>query len=373
MSLNAMNWAWEQDIPSSRKCLLLAIADCHNPSDGRCMPSVPYLMKRVGNQISRNGIQKGTQWLEKLGLITKVANQSHEGRQTSNTYLLHFHIFIRGEEPERHEIMSGVDSGIPSDIGHTGVHGGGIPESTHEGILESTTPYTPVCTVNPKVTQIKNPKRNPGENQQIEGDEGVTKTTEETTAGSPPDNPPTAKSPTKTFQYPEWWEPLTKLNGYVKRVDQERTVKTILSACEAANVSPTDVVKEFADYYTKGGQEQHGWRDPVMTLRTTIQVQVNKIVQNQFKNGKIPSPTVSVEFREEMRDRHKELNISVDELIDDALNQRKVLYVLNVEQFVEGWVKKQAGFASSRGRGHQTNTTRPKVYTDPNQYDFFGS
>ena len=47
----------------------------------------------------------------------------------------------------------------------------------------------------------------------------------------------------KEWEYPDWWEPLTALPGYVKRT-YTKTVENIRLACGEAGVDPAEVVKD---------------------------------------------------------------------------------------------------------------------------------
>ena len=93
---------------------------------------------------------------------------------------------------------------------------------------------------------------------------------------SPSTSPQKSKPP---FEPPAWWEPLTKLDGYVAR-DHSRFVSVLEQTCGAQGVQPAAVVKGFADYYS-GNRFRHGWRDPVAALRRTLEIEIKKLLQDK--------------------------------------------------------------------------------------------
>ena len=86
----------------------------------------------------------------------------------------------------------------------------------------------------------------------------------------------TASNPyPKVFKPPDYWSPLTTLEGYARR-DHSRFVATLEATCAAQGVSPGDVVTTFAEYYA-GNRFRHGWSDPVAALRRTLSLQIAKL------------------------------------------------------------------------------------------------
>lgn len=67
MSASATFWAWSQQVTSTQKLTLLALANCHNESTGQCNPSIAYLSKSTG--LNRKTVMKSLGELESLGLI----------------------------------------------------------------------------------------------------------------------------------------------------------------------------------------------------------------------------------------------------------------------------------------------------------------
>lgn len=86
MSIDALAWAFSQNVtPSAAKFVLVAIADCAD-DHGICWPSVAHIMRKTG--ISKRSVINHTSSLIDLGIIQKAgrarANRSH----CSNAYVL---------------------------------------------------------------------------------------------------------------------------------------------------------------------------------------------------------------------------------------------------------------------------------------------
>ena len=106
---------------------------------------------------------------------------------------------------------------------------------------------------------------------------GETSASASTAPESPEDSPPPAPSSPKAqrFRPPDYWGPLTLLEGYARR-DYSNFVTALEATCAAQGVSPGAVVAAFSDYYA-GNRFRHGWSDPVATLRRTLPVQISKL------------------------------------------------------------------------------------------------
>jgi len=81
VSASATFWAWSQDVRSSHKLVLLALANCHNDSTGQCNPSVQYISDQTG--LNRKTVMSSLSSLEKTGLIIPVKTFG-----SSNSYTL---------------------------------------------------------------------------------------------------------------------------------------------------------------------------------------------------------------------------------------------------------------------------------------------
>ena len=89
MSINAMNWAFQQDLPPAEKLVLLALADHYNGGTGLCIPGQKLLAEQAS--MSVRSVQRHLSALEERGLIGRSARFRAEGRgRTSDAYSLRF-------------------------------------------------------------------------------------------------------------------------------------------------------------------------------------------------------------------------------------------------------------------------------------------
>ena len=70
MSARATFWAWEQDIPSSEKLVLLCLSDCHNNDTGQCNPSIIYICSKTNQD--RKTVLKSLKSLNDRNLLTRT-------------------------------------------------------------------------------------------------------------------------------------------------------------------------------------------------------------------------------------------------------------------------------------------------------------
>ena len=70
MSARATFWAWEQDIPSSEKLVLLCLADCHNNDTNQCNPSIIYICSKTNQD--RKTVLKSLKNLNERCLLTRT-------------------------------------------------------------------------------------------------------------------------------------------------------------------------------------------------------------------------------------------------------------------------------------------------------------
>lgn len=86
MSLEALTWAWRQDVPTpSTKLVLLALADHTNP-DGYCWPSMIRIAAMSG--ISQRQVSSNITKLVELGLVVKADRRRNGGQYRGWTYYL---------------------------------------------------------------------------------------------------------------------------------------------------------------------------------------------------------------------------------------------------------------------------------------------
>ena len=86
MSIEALAWAWKQDVPTpSTKLVLLALADHTNP-DGYCWPSMIRIAAMSG--ISQRQVSTNITKLVDLGLVVKADRRRAGGQYRGWTYYL---------------------------------------------------------------------------------------------------------------------------------------------------------------------------------------------------------------------------------------------------------------------------------------------
>ena len=83
---------------------------------------------------------------------------------------------------------------------------------------------------------------------------------------------------------PEWFSPLTKLQGYEAR-DYRKSASKIGVICSEYDVDVGSVVLAFCDYWP-AGRIKHEWTSPVRALLTTIDIQIDKLKR---VNGRQPN------------------------------------------------------------------------------------
>jgi len=86
MSIQAMEWAWQQDVAPLEKLVLLAIAWNCNGKTGACFPGANGIAERTGLQ--RRSLRRLIVELEKEKLLGRSPRYREDGGQTSNDYVL---------------------------------------------------------------------------------------------------------------------------------------------------------------------------------------------------------------------------------------------------------------------------------------------
>jgi len=87
VSAKATFWAWKQfGLGSSKKLVLLCLADCHNANTERCDPSVSYISEHT--DLNRKTVMKAIESLAESGCIS---TQKKQGARTN------FHLLIDEE------------------------------------------------------------------------------------------------------------------------------------------------------------------------------------------------------------------------------------------------------------------------------------
>ncbi|HEY7823931.1 MAG TPA: helix-turn-helix domain-containing protein [Acidimicrobiia bacterium] len=86
MSIEALNWAWEQPVSkAATKLVLLALAD-HSNADGECWPSMKRIAER--SDISPRHVSRAIDELVDLGLVEKSGRRRHGGQYRGWDYRL---------------------------------------------------------------------------------------------------------------------------------------------------------------------------------------------------------------------------------------------------------------------------------------------
>jgi len=85
MTIRAMNWAWEVELPPALKLVLLKLADRAN-DDGECWPGNASIAKACG--IGARTLVRHLATLEELGLIKSTARYNDDGKRSNNVYQL---------------------------------------------------------------------------------------------------------------------------------------------------------------------------------------------------------------------------------------------------------------------------------------------
>lgn len=86
MSIEALNWAWEQTAPTSTAKLVLVALANHANSDNECWPKMSYIAERA--QCSPRQVSRCVDSLEAAGLVTKKRRRLSAGRLGSYVFLL---------------------------------------------------------------------------------------------------------------------------------------------------------------------------------------------------------------------------------------------------------------------------------------------
>lgn len=82
MSARATFWAWEIDLSSSDKLVLLCLSDCHNADTGQCNPSVGYICRKTG--LNKKTTLKSLRSLYEQGLMNKTKVEGSSNWYTLN-------------------------------------------------------------------------------------------------------------------------------------------------------------------------------------------------------------------------------------------------------------------------------------------------
>lgn len=139
MSVRAMAWAWEQELPEGEKLLLMAVAD-HADDSGICWPGQENLGKKIGR--SERTVRRRLTKLEMLGLIARKPRYNADGNRTSDQIILSI---TTGQLDRRSTLppvkaVSGEPSGVlPTTHGSTSSGNGTTPRISTTGARKAKT------------------------------------------------------------------------------------------------------------------------------------------------------------------------------------------------------------------------------------------
>ena len=256
MSVKIMSQVWELDLPHNAQSIFLALAD-HADDDGYCYPSVGRLAWKTGYGVRQ--VQRTLKELRdnKLAIPTgSVAGGRH------NTVVYRLDPSAGKQKPP---FQPRTERQILADIKGDNM----TPFSEKAEIKGDMGDVQRVTFETERVT----PETQKGDIAMSPKPSGTV-----TESSIEPSRAKTAKS----HEYPEWFQPLTKLEGF-RAVAYDRAIAYIPKVCQSEGISLTEVIKEFVKYYTGGGKEDHKWKTPVAPLVNTLDVQINK-TRNRLKS-----------------------------------------------------------------------------------------
>ena len=86
MSIEALNWAWRQELPPMEKLALVAIADFADGT-GSCFPGQGRLVAMTG--MSQATLKRSITSMEDAGLLSRERRTDKRGHRTTDRYQLH--------------------------------------------------------------------------------------------------------------------------------------------------------------------------------------------------------------------------------------------------------------------------------------------
>ncbi|MES0207908.1 helix-turn-helix domain-containing protein [Mesorhizobium sp. M0028] len=114
MSIQAVAWALEQDIPSAgMKLVLISLCNHANHKTGECWPSIATVEREAS--MTRRTVQRNIALLIDAGFIEARADFAESGRQGANVYRIISDPVERGALTANHKMLGvGCHSDIPS-------------------------------------------------------------------------------------------------------------------------------------------------------------------------------------------------------------------------------------------------------------------
>ena len=128
-----MNWAWRQNLPSTAKLVLLALADAAD-DEGNCWPSVATIARKAG--VTTRTVRRVMETLTNRRLLTAEPRYRSDGSCSSNRYRLSLEGGDRmSPAPDRGDSTRGQECQGDPDTGF-------IPRTTIVTVKESPQPPT---------------------------------------------------------------------------------------------------------------------------------------------------------------------------------------------------------------------------------------
>src|SRR5690625_3421159 len=118
MSISALNWAFEQDLPHSEKSVLVALAH-RADKNGYCYPGIEMIATMTG--ASRRTVIRAIQGLDEKKLITRERRHRSNGSRTSTSYTLNLsatmtHSPGANVTPSEHEPKCHYDTPVSATV-----------------------------------------------------------------------------------------------------------------------------------------------------------------------------------------------------------------------------------------------------------------
>ena len=351
MSVRVMSEVWELDLEHGCQGVLMAMAD-HADDDGtNCYPSVPYLAWKTG--YSESQVRRIMKQLREAEIIVPVANEGG-GRGNPVEYRIRIEKgskktpFIprqdRCETKSHH--ASDQSETAPPNPGEAQTESENpstvmtpFPDETPSTVMEPFSPEKPVITVTPF---------SPGKGSHFEQERVAF---EPKRLAFPTESLAPVREKASITMTPE---PSLTTNGTIKEPSGEPSFFT-REEKPAEDETPTTPPEDDTSTTVL---EAKGPDDSPPPRR---------------RNSAAAPPEVTEEFRERMRQKPQDDRIDVDAEIDAALNHQAVKKAINVERYVQNWLRRAAQWAAEKPKATaRSPATRPQIDADPDTFDFFG-
>ena len=168
-----MTKAWEMDIPTSQKMVLLALCD-HANDDGACYPSQDHIARKCS--MGGRSIVNHVNWLKERGILTAERRQKG-GNRLSNLYQIDLDTYSKSESANLAHAESAHADVAPTNVQDTTGESANLapsleeePSNNHQlepsiiadGVAPTPQPVTPVPAKPEKPTKPEaDPRSNP--------------------------------------------------------------------------------------------------------------------------------------------------------------------------------------------------------------------